>query len=154
MEKWLNFKQQKFSLSVLVSFVVPEKHVAYKKTVYIISHWLAPYCVQLLIQNVTASPCHLLSFDESLHKKIYLGQMDIFVRFLNVIKEPTGTQYRTSEFIFEAYEVFKQINQWFPFQQNLWRHSFISLEKILIKEWGLNYMFLLTKDHPNSKKEL
>ena len=28
-----------------------------------------PYCEQILIQNVTASPCHSLTFDESLNKK-------------------------------------------------------------------------------------
>ena len=35
------------------------------KCKYVINHGLAPYCEQLLIQNVTASPCHSLSFDES-----------------------------------------------------------------------------------------
>ena len=75
----------------------PDSDIARKVTLqvgkckYVINHGLAPYCEQLLIKNVTASPCHSLSFDESLNKKIQLGQMDLYVRFLNSSRELAET---------------------------------------------------------------
>ena len=52
-----------------------------------------------MIQNVTASSCHSLSFDESLNKKIQLGQMNLYVRFWNASKELAETRYLTSKFL-------------------------------------------------------
>ena len=70
-------------LQSLFSVMFPDSEIARKITLqkgkckYVISHGLAPYCEQLLIQNVTASPCHSLSFYGSLNKKIQVGQMDL-----------------------------------------------------------------------------
>ena len=48
---------------------------------YIINHGLAPYFVELLLEEVKLSPKYVLSFDESLNKKLQKGQMDILVRY-------------------------------------------------------------------------
>ena len=83
----------------------PDSEIARKITLqndkckYVINHGLAPYCEQLLIQNVTASPCHSFSFDESLNKKTQLGQMDLYVRFWNASEELAETRYLTSQFL-------------------------------------------------------
>ena len=88
------FSQRSYDdLQSLFSDMFPDSEIARKITLqkgkcqYVISHGLAPYCEQLLIQNFTASPCHSLSFDGSLNKKIQVGQMDLYVRFWDVNKE-------------------------------------------------------------------
>ena len=48
---------------------------------YIINHGLAPYFVELLLEEVKLSPKYVLYFDESLNKKLQKGQMDILVRY-------------------------------------------------------------------------
>ena len=71
---------------------IPRKMTLKKdKCKYVINDGLAPYCEQLLIQNVPAFPCHSLSFNESLNKKIQLGQMDLYVKFWNASKELAET---------------------------------------------------------------
>ena len=62
-----------------------------------IDHGPAPYHEQLLIQNLTASPYHSFSFNESLNKKIQLGQMNIHARFWNASKELVETRYLTTQ---------------------------------------------------------
>ena len=48
---------------------------------YIINHGLGPYFVELLSEEVKLSLKYVLSFDESLDKKLRKGQMDILVRY-------------------------------------------------------------------------
>ena len=72
---------------VLCSLIARKMILQKDKCKYVINHGLAPYCEQLLIQNVTASPCHSFSYDKSLNKKIWLGQMNLYVRFWNASKE-------------------------------------------------------------------
>ena len=47
---------------------------------YIINHGLAHYFVELLLEKIKISPKYVLSFNESLNKKLQKGQMDILVR--------------------------------------------------------------------------
>ena len=88
-----------FSVMFLDSDIARKMTLQKDKCKYVINHGLAPYCEQLLIQNVTASSCNSLSFDESLNKKIQLGQMGFYVRFWNVSKKLTETRYLTSQFL-------------------------------------------------------
>ena len=61
-----------------------------------IDHGRAPYHEQLLIKNLPASPYHSLSFNESLNKKIQIGQIGIYARFWVASKELAETRYLTS----------------------------------------------------------
>ena len=61
------------------------------KCKYAINHGIEPHCKQFLIQNVTASPCLSLSFNESSIMKIQLDQIDLYVRFWNASKELAET---------------------------------------------------------------
>ena len=76
---------------MLCSLIARKMILQKDKCKYVMNHGLAPYCEQLSIQNVTASPCHSLSFDKSLNKKIWLGQMNLYVRFWNASKELAET---------------------------------------------------------------
>ena len=49
---------------------------------YIINVGLTPYFVELLLEEVKLSPKYVLSFDESLNKKLQKGQIYILVRFM------------------------------------------------------------------------
>ena len=51
------------------------------------------------MQNVAASPRLSLPFNESLNKKIQLGQMYLYVRFWNASKELAETGYLNSQFL-------------------------------------------------------
>ena len=100
------FSQRSYDdLQSLFSDMFPDSEIARKITLqkgkcqYVISHELAPYCEQLLMQNFTASPCHSVSFDGSLNKKIQVGQMDLYVRFWDVNKELAETRCHTSQFL-------------------------------------------------------
>ena len=53
----------------------------------------------ILEDKSTVSLCHSLPFDESLNKKIQLGQMNLFVNFWNASKELAETPYFTSQFL-------------------------------------------------------
>ena len=88
------FSQQSCDdLQSLFSVMCPNSEIARKMTLqkdkckYAINHGLALSCEQLLIQNVTASPCHSLSFDELLNKKSQVGKMDLYMRFWDASKE-------------------------------------------------------------------
>ena len=63
---------------------------------YIINHGLAPYCVELLLDEVKLLPKYVLSFDESLNKKLQKGQMDILLRHWDYEKTIATTKYLDS----------------------------------------------------------
>ena len=64
------FSQRSYNDLQSFSFMFPDSGIARKMTLqkdkckYIINHQPEPYCEKLLMQNVTASPCHSLSFNE------------------------------------------------------------------------------------------
>ena len=48
---------------------------------YCINHGLAPYFLKTLMMELKESPKYVLSFNESLNKKLQKGQMDILIRY-------------------------------------------------------------------------
>ena len=69
---------------------------------YVVKHAIAPYCEDLLLEQVSRSPVFALSFDESANKHIQKGQMDFIIRFWDDDKEIAQSRYLTSEFMGEA----------------------------------------------------
>ena len=69
---------------------------------YVLNHWLVPYFIELLLEVVKLSPKYVLSFVESLNKKLQTGQMDILVRYWDYEKTIATTRYLNSEFMGEA----------------------------------------------------
>ena len=63
------------------------------KANYLIKHGLAPYFEKLLIDKVSSSFVHSLSFDESANTCAQKGQMDIMVRFWDEDKMAAETRY-------------------------------------------------------------
>ena len=70
---------------------------------YYINHGIAPHFLQLLYEEINASPYYIISFDERLNKSLQRGQMDILVRYWNVDTNITTniaqTRYLKSEFM-------------------------------------------------------
>ena len=69
------------------------------KVGYFINFGIAPYFEELLLCEVKTYPFHVISFDESLNKKLQKGQMDILIRFWDIEKNVSITRYLTSEFL-------------------------------------------------------
>ena len=69
---------------------------------YVLNHWLVPYFIELLLEVVKLSPKYVLSFVESLNKKLQTGQMGILVRYWDYEKTIATTRYLNSEFMGEA----------------------------------------------------
>ena len=63
---------------------------------YIINHGLTPYFVELLLEEVKLPPKYVLSFDESLSKKLQKGQMDSLLRHWDYEKTIATTRYLNS----------------------------------------------------------
>ena len=77
------------SINQLFQEMFPDSAIAKKiqigrtKCSYVIKYGIAPYFLELLYKEVSASPYHVISFDESLNRSVQRGQMDILVRFWN-----------------------------------------------------------------------
>ena len=63
---------------------------------YIINHGLAPYFIELLLEEVKLPPKYVLSFDESLSKKLQKGEMDSLLRHWDYEKTIATTRYLNS----------------------------------------------------------
>ena len=66
---------------------------------YYINHGLAPYFLETLMMELKESPKYVLSFDESLNKKLQKGQMDILIRYWDSDKNIAITRYMNSQFM-------------------------------------------------------
>ena len=65
---------------------------------YYINHGLAPYFLETLMMELKESPKYVLSFDESLNKKLQKGQMHILISWESN-KNIAITRYVNSEFM-------------------------------------------------------
>ena len=63
---------------------------------------LVPNFVELLLEKVKLSAKYVLSFDESLNKKLQKGQMDILVRYWDYEKTIATARYLNSEIMGSA----------------------------------------------------
>ena len=66
---------------------------------YIVNFGLAPYFKELLTGDVTNSPCHVISFDESMNSVTQKCQIHFIIRFWNEMEEQVQSPYWDSDFI-------------------------------------------------------
>ncbi len=69
------------------------------KLAYAITYGLGPYLQDKLSCAIQNCKFYVVSFDESLNKVVQEGQMDIVVRYWNVLKSEVATRYLTSTFL-------------------------------------------------------
>ena len=60
------------------------------------NYGLAPYFLELLLEEVKLLPKYVLSFDESLNEKLQKGQMDNLLRHWDYEKTIATTRYLNS----------------------------------------------------------
>ena len=86
-------------LSTLLKVMFPDSAIAdsfklsRSKCGYLINHGFAPYFSEVLLSEIESSPFYDISFDESLNKKVQMGQMDILICFWNQTKCIAETRY-------------------------------------------------------------
>jgi hypothetical protein len=68
------------------------------KCAYYIVHGLAPYFMEILLQEIKNSPTYSTLFDESLNHQQQEEQMDVQIRFWNESLYEVQTRYLTSRF--------------------------------------------------------
>ena len=66
---------------------------------YAVNFGLAPYFKELLTGNFTNSPCHVISFDESMNSVTQKCQIDFIIRFWNEMEEQVQSRYWDSDII-------------------------------------------------------
>ena len=69
------------------------------KLKYLTNFGIAPHYKSALLDNVRNSPCHVISYDESLNLKTQSSEMDLLVRYFDEIELKVKTRYLDSQFL-------------------------------------------------------
>ena len=69
------------------------------KLKHLINFGIAPHYKSASLDNVRNSPCHVISYDESLNSKTQSSEMDILVRYFDETELKVKTRYLDSQFL-------------------------------------------------------
>ena len=73
--------------------------LARTKSMYTVTHGLAPYFKSVLVSTLDKSDVHVYSFDESLNDVTQTCEMDLYVRFWESVSNRVETRYFGSSFL-------------------------------------------------------
>ena len=69
------------------------------KLKYLTNFGIAPHYKSVLLDNVRNSPCHVISYDESLNSKTQSSEMDLLVCYFDETELKVKTRYLDSQFL-------------------------------------------------------
>ena len=96
-------------------------NLARTKSMYTVTHGLAPYFKAVLVSTREKSDVHLYSFEESLNDVTQTCEMDLYVRFWESVSNRVKTRYFGSSFLGHTtlqdlyshfIDVTKDLNSW------------------------------------------
>ena len=112
-------KSDQFATMFPDSKIAKEFSCARTKSMYFVTHGLAPFFKKLLVDAVKELDHYVLLFDESFNKIVNKGQMDLHIRFWNSLENQVCTRYFNSVFLGKAraldiYQKFKECKENLP----------------------------------------